>query len=108
MPQGDTVPSHPLPLSPSPPQTMTMSPHPPSPSHSPTHPWRTYRIARGETGVLTYEPYKSELLPLWRFRTVEIARRSAEELWARFVGYEAEGDFVGMDVGLSRFGDVPA
>ncbi|KAG9631676.1 hypothetical protein KCU64_g16565, partial [Aureobasidium melanogenum] len=28
-----------------------------------------YRIGRGEMGVLTFEPYKSYLLPLWRFRT---------------------------------------
>ena len=27
-----------------------------------------YKIARGEQGVLTVEPYKSEILPHWRFR----------------------------------------
>jgi hypothetical protein len=57
-----------------------------------------YRIGRGEQGILTFEPYKSILLPLWRFRTVEIAGKSADELWARFEEYDREGDFVGMDM----------
>ena len=58
----------------------------------------TYRIARGEQGVLTFEPYKSSLLPLWRFRTVPIARASSTALWSRFLDYDAAGDFVGMDM----------
>lgn len=61
------------------------------------HP-EAYRIGRGEEGVLTAEPYKSELLPLWRFRTPEIARVSAQELWAAFVAYRKARDFVGMDM----------
>ncbi len=61
------------------------------------HPHR-YRIGRGEQGVLTAEPYKSELLPLWRFRTEAIARRSSAALYAAFVGYRDSGDFVGMDL----------
>jgi hypothetical protein len=28
-----------------------------------------YRVGKGEQGVLGVEPYKSELLPYWRFRT---------------------------------------
>ena len=28
-----------------------------------------YHIGRGQQGVLTCEPYKSELHPLWRFKT---------------------------------------
>ncbi|KAI0203630.1 hypothetical protein F4808DRAFT_457898 [Astrocystis sublimbata] len=63
--------------------------------------WLSYRIGRGEQGVLTFEPYKSHLLPLWRFRTVAIARKSASDLWGKFVefnGEEGEGDFVGMDM----------
>jgi hypothetical protein len=31
-----------------------------------------YRVGRGEQGVLSVEPYKSELLPHWRFRTEEV------------------------------------
>lgn len=58
----------------------------------------SYRIARGEQGVLTFEPYKSFLLPLWRFRTPEIARQSSKDLWARFEDYDQKNDFVGMDM----------
>ncbi len=57
-----------------------------------------YRIGRGEQGVLTVEPYKSELLPLWRFRTPELARISADAIYARFEAYRAADDFVGMDM----------
>jgi hypothetical protein len=57
-----------------------------------------YRIGKGEQGVLLVEPYKSELLPLWRFRTPEIARASADALYERFVAYRDAGDFVGMDM----------
>ena len=61
-------------------------------------PWACYRIGRGETGVLTFEPYKSALLPLWRFRTTEVARKSSSDLWNAFLDYEKEDDFVGMDM----------
>ena len=61
------------------------------------HPER-YRVGKGEQGVLLVEPYKSELLPLWRFRTPEIARESSGKLWAMFEAYKAHGDFVGMDM----------
>ncbi|KAK9776079.1 hypothetical protein SCAR479_07299 [Seiridium cardinale] len=58
----------------------------------------SYRIGRGEQGVLTFEPYKSSLLPLWRFRTVPIARQSAADLWQRFEEFDEQDDFVGMDM----------
>jgi Domain of unknown function (DUF4385)/Protein of unknown function (DUF3253) len=61
------------------------------------HPER-YRVGRGEQGVLTAEPYKSELLPLWRFKTEAAARASAKALYAAFRAYRAQGDFVGMDM----------
>jgi hypothetical protein len=57
-----------------------------------------YRVGRGEEGVLTAEPYKSELLPLWRFRTPAIARESCAALWKAFVAYRRARDFVGMDM----------
>ncbi|KAI0548701.1 hypothetical protein F4679DRAFT_549879 [Xylaria curta] len=61
--------------------------------------WLSYRIGRGEQGVLTFEPYKSHLLPYWRFRSVPIARRSAADLWAKFIEFdERDEDFVGMDM----------
>jgi hypothetical protein len=57
-----------------------------------------YRIGRGEEGVLIAEPYKSELLPLWKFRTEAIARTSAAALWKKFLAYRRVRDFVGMDM----------
>jgi hypothetical protein len=57
-----------------------------------------YRVGRGEQGVLLVEPYKSELLPHWRFRTPESARESAAKLREMFEAYKRAGDFVGMDM----------
>ncbi len=57
-----------------------------------------YRIGPGEQGIFHAEPYKSELLPLWRFKDVESAKESAEAIYGWFLDYKAEGDFVGMDV----------
>ncbi|GAM88818.1 hypothetical protein ANO11243_068520 [Dothideomycetidae sp. 11243] len=58
----------------------------------------SYQIGRGETGVLTFEPYKSLLLPLWRFKTPAIATKSSRDLWRQFEHYGRKGDFVGMDM----------
>lgn len=57
-----------------------------------------YRIGRGEQGVLLVEPYKSELLPHWRFKTEAAARRSAAALYRIYLQYKADGDFIGMDM----------
>jgi len=57
-----------------------------------------YRVGRGEQGVLTVEPYKSELLPLWRFKNEQEAERSSRALYRAFVAYRRAGDFVGMDM----------
>ena len=57
-----------------------------------------YQVGRGEQGVLLVEPYKSELLPHWRFRTPAIAHASAEHIYAQFLAYKAGHDFVGMDM----------
>ncbi len=57
-----------------------------------------YRIGRGEEGVLTVQPYKGELLPLWRFATPSQAKASAEALWKKLLEYGRAGDFVGMDM----------
>ena len=61
------------------------------------HPER-YPIGRGERGVLTVEPYKSELLPLWRFKTPDAATASVAALLERYAHYKKESDFVGMDM----------
>ena len=57
-----------------------------------------YRIGRGEQGVLLAEPYKSELLPHWRFRTPQLAQQSAEKIYSIYQQYQSQGDFVGMDM----------
>ena len=57
-----------------------------------------YHVGRGEEGVLIAEPYKGELLPLWRFKTPAIAKESAAALWKAFVAYRRARDFVGMDM----------
>jgi hypothetical protein len=57
-----------------------------------------YQIGRGEQGVLLVEPYKSEILPHWKFKTPEIAHESAQKIYSLFVAYKAQGDFVGMDM----------
>lgn len=58
----------------------------------------SYRIARGEQGVLTFEPYKSLLLPYWRFKTAAVARASCGALMSAFDSYVSRGDFVGADM----------
>lgn len=58
----------------------------------------SYRIGRGEQGVLSFEPYKSMLLPHWRFRSAAVARTSSEALFSRFLFYHERDDFVGMDM----------
>ena len=76
------------------------APFPPLPTPSLSSPslCYSYAIARGEVGVLTFEPYKSLILPYWAFRTIAIAQNSAEVLWEIFVSYCERGDFVGADM----------
>ena len=57
-----------------------------------------YRIGKGEQGVLLVEPYKSEILPHWRFRTPEIAAVSAAKIYQLFLDYLATEDLVGADM----------
>ena len=57
-----------------------------------------YRVGRGEHGVLLVEPYKSEILPHWRFSTPAAARASSRKIYALFVAYRKKRDFVGMDM----------
>ena len=57
-----------------------------------------YAIGKGEQGVLTVEPYKSELLPHWRFKNPEMAKKSSDTLFAMFLDYLAKDDFVGADM----------
>lgn len=47
------------------------------------HP-EAYQIGRGEQGVFHAEPYKSELLPLWTFKTAEATRESSDLVHQKF------------------------
>ena len=57
-----------------------------------------YRVGRGEQGVLLVEPYKSEILPHWRFKNPEIATESSEKIYQMFLEYLEQDDFVGADM----------
>lgn len=57
-----------------------------------------YRVGRGEQGVLMVEPYKSEILPHWRFKTPDVAQESADKIYELFQKYKKEEDIVGMDM----------
>ena len=57
-----------------------------------------YQIGKGEQGVLSVEPYKSEILPHWRCATPEKARESSQKILEMFNEYKAKNDFVGMDM----------
>ena len=57
-----------------------------------------YRVGKGEQGVLLVEPYKSEILPYWRFKTPDIARESSEKIYEIFLDYLEKDDFVGADM----------
>lgn len=57
-----------------------------------------YQVGKGEQGVLLVDPYKSEILPHWRFKTPAIAKKSANKIYKMFLEYKAKDDFVGMDM----------
>ena len=57
-----------------------------------------YRVGKGEMGVLLVEPYKSEILPFWRFKSPDISRDSSEKIYQLFLHYKTTHDFVGMDM----------
>jgi hypothetical protein len=57
-----------------------------------------YRVGKGEQGVLLVEPYKSEILPYWRFKTPDIARESSEKIYEIFLAYLEQEDFIGADM----------
>ncbi len=57
-----------------------------------------YRIGKGEQGVLLVEPYKGEILPHWRFKTVAEAKKSSAKIYRMFLSYLKAGDFPGADM----------
>ena len=48
--------------------------------------------------MLICQPYKDELLALWRFRTPEEAEQSSQAIAAKFRDFVEAGDFVGADM----------
>ncbi len=57
-----------------------------------------YLVGKGEQGVLLCEPYKSKILPFWKFSTPEIAKESSDKIYNLFLEYLAAQDFVGADM----------
>lgn len=57
-----------------------------------------YRIGKGEQGVLLVEPYKGEILPHWRFKTVAEAKKSSARIYKMFLAYLRGHDFPGADM----------
>ena len=47
-----------------------------------------YKIGRGQQGVLICQPYKSELHPLWRFKTPFEAQESCENILYKLKGWD--------------------
>lgn len=72
------------------------------------YPWRPdidyrkepqkYRVGKGAQGVLICEPYKSELMPHWHFKTPQRAEKSSTILYKMFEEYLKTGEFVGADL----------
>lgn len=57
-----------------------------------------YLIGRGEQGVLMAEPYRSEILPYWKFATPDKAEKLAKKIYSVLEQYRETNDFVGMDL----------
>jgi hypothetical protein len=64
----------------------------------PRHHPELYRIGKGEQGVLLVEPYKGEILPHWRFRTVAEAKKSSATIYKLFLAYLKAKNFPGADM----------
>jgi len=57
-----------------------------------------YRIGRGEQGVLLVRPYTNDICAHWRFKTPEIAKKSAKKIYEMYLEYRDKKDFIGMDM----------
>ena len=57
-----------------------------------------FKFQSGEQGVFKVQPYKNELLPLWKYKDKEAATASSEAIWEKYEAYKADEDFVGMDM----------
>ena len=59
---------------------------------------KLYRIGRGEQGVLLVRPYTDDICRFWRFKTPEIAKKSAAKIYEMYLIYHDKKDFIGMDM----------
>ena len=59
---------------------------------------KLYRIGRGEQGVLLVRPYTDDICRFWRFKTPEIAKKSAAKIYEMYLTYRDKKDFIGMDM----------
>ena len=59
---------------------------------------KLYRIGRGEQGVLLVRPYTNDICAHWRFKTPEIAKKSAAKIYEMYLIYRDKEDFIGMDM----------
>ena len=59
---------------------------------------KLYRIGRGEQGVLLVRPYTNIICRNWRFKTPQIAEKSANTIYHMYRGFRALKDFIGMDM----------
>ena len=57
-----------------------------------------YRIGRGEQGVLLVRPYTNTICNYWRFKTPDEAVKSSNKIFAMYLDYRDEKDFIGMDM----------
>ena len=57
-----------------------------------------YRIGRGEQGVLLVRPYTNDICAHWRFKTPNEAVVSSNKIYAMYLDYKDEKDFIGMDM----------
>ena len=59
---------------------------------------KLYRIGRGEQGVLLVRPYTNDICAHWRFKTPNEAVVSSSKIYAMYLDYKDEKDFIGMDM----------
>ena len=59
---------------------------------------KLYRIGRGEQGVLLVRPYTKVICDHWRFKTPDEAVKSSNKIFAMYLDYRDEKDFIGMDM----------
>ena len=59
---------------------------------------KLYRIVRGEQGVLLVRPYTNAICSHWRFKTPQEAVVSSNKIYAMYLDYKDEKDFIGMDM----------